>query len=475
MSLNCIEIEDVLKEFPKSGVMKSFYQPDKNSLVISMYDKSGNYNILLDVTDRFNRICLIPQSEKIIEGKQRFSQFLNSQLSGGKIKNIFQYNFARIIVFEIDYIGTSKKLAARFWGNAGNVILMENDNTILECLKRFPKRNEWPEEEFIFPENPNPKTDFKVRPEFSNGDINDKIYFYYKNLYDSEKFEFKRKKIEDFIDKEIVQLKILLDKINENLNEEKSDYYLKTGELLKANLYKLKKGEKKALVMDYETDKEIEVEIDKNLNPSENVAKFFEKYKKMKEGHLKWEEQQKKSQERLDKFEEIKSYLPQIKELNELENFETKLSEGKLNKLVIKKFSEEKVIGRLFELANGYKAYVSKSAKEADEMLRKVANGNDYWFHIRDYAGSHVVVKEIKNAQLTEDAKIEASILALYFSKGRNSADGDIYFTKVKYLHKGKTGVAGLVFPTQEKNIKVLFDKNILDRIFERSKIEDII
>jgi predicted ribosome quality control (RQC) complex YloA/Tae2 family protein len=66
--------------------------------------------------------------------------------------------------------------------------------------------------------------------------------------------------------------------------------------------------------------------------------------------------------------------------------------------------------------------------------------------------------------------KIEASTLALYYSKGRNSSEGDIYFTRVKYLHKGKNSPSGLVIPTQEKNIKVIFDRNILDKIFARLK-----
>ena len=96
-------------------------------------------------------------------------------------------------------------------------------------------------------------------------------------------------------------------------------------------------------------------------------------------------------------------------------------------------------------------------------MLNKIAKGNDYWFHIRDYAGSHVVVKEIKNREITEKIKHEAALLALYFSKGKKADEGDIYFTRVKYLHKAKG--SGVVLPTQEKNIKVKFDENILKKI----------
>ena len=116
----------------------------------------------------------------------------------------------------------------------------------------------------------------------------------------------------------------------------------------------------------------------------------------------------------------------------------------------------------VYNLSDGYLCYVSRSSKDADEMLNKVAKGNDYWFHIRDYAGSHVVVKDIKNKTITERAKNEAALLALYFSKAKKADEGDIYFTRVKYLHKAREVVSSYQL---RKNIKVKYDKEILDKI----------
>jgi len=112
---------------------------------------------------------------------------------------------------------------------------------------------------------------------------------------------------------------------------------------------------------------------------------------------------------------------------------------------------------------------VSKSAKDADNLLKLVAKGNDYWFHSRDYAGSHVVVKTEKGKELSEKTKIEAAHLAVFFSKAKNALDGDVYFTQIKYLHKPNTNVKGLVFPTREKNIKVRMEKKILDSVLNNA------
>ena len=98
-------------------------------------------------------------------------------------------------------------------------------------------------------------------------------------------------------------------------------------------------------------------------------------------------------------------------------------------------------------------------------MLKTVARGNDYWFHIRDNAGSHVVVKNKGNVELPDKTRLEAAMLALHFSKSRNETEGDIYFTRVKYLHKPNTNTPGLVFPTQEKNIKIKKQVDVIEKL----------
>ncbi|HPO49711.1 MAG TPA: NFACT RNA binding domain-containing protein [Spirochaetota bacterium] len=464
MSLNCMEIEEVVKTLPKSGIIKNFSQISKNALVISYYDKNGNYNLLIDARDKTNRICLIPGNIKIKAGSFKFAQFLNASAAGGKIKNISQFYFQRIVVLDIEYNGETKKIVSRLWGNGGNILLIDQDNFIVECLKRFPKREEWPDEEFVLKNPENIQKDFKIREMFLNNDINKSIYEYYNNIIEKEDFESKKNKNIILIDKEIQLLENSLKKTEDNLDLFKEEKYLYYGELLKSNLYKVKYGDKIVSLYDYDKEKEIEIELDEYLTPSQNVEIFFNRYKKSKEGRVRWLEQKDKILSKYENYSRLKEILVSIKNNDELINFENNYLSGKINKILNnKKNDEKKSYGRVFNLSDGYVAYVSRSSKNADEILNKVAKGADYWFHIRDYAGSHVIVKEIKNKEITEKIKKEAALLALYYSKGKKSDDGDIYFTRVKYLHKAKG--SGVVLPTQEKNIKVKFDENILKSI----------
>jgi len=312
--------------------------------------------------------------------------------------------------------------------------------------------------------------EYKVRENFSIATINEDIYYYYKNIVDNEAFIDKKRKLLDFTDKEIETLTKQIEQIDKNLTDDKENNYLYYGELLKSNLFNIKRGEKKVKLIDYGLDKEIELEINPEISPKENVEKFFSKYKKIKDGKIKWEEQKTLAIEKLENYKEVKIIIEDSDNLPQIEKIEKRLKEGKFGKILENKKNNElkNIIGRTFTLIGGYKAFVSRSAKEADDILRRIAKGNDYWFHIRDYPGSHVIVKEIKHKEITEEVKKEACLLALHYSKCKNATDADIYFTRVKYLQKGKTGVPGLVMPTQEKNIKVKFDKEKLQEILGR-------
>ena len=188
---------------------------------------------------------------------------------------------------------------------------------------------------------------------------------------------------------------------------------------------------------------------------------MLDKYKKL-QAALTY--QQEKLDESIATFDDTESLLSHIKEadtLQELYELAVLAGENTENK----KNCSTNHAGRKFLLSGDFTAYVSRSSRDADVMLKTVARGNDYWFHIRDNAGSHVVVKNKGNIELPDKTRLEAAMLALHFSKSRNETEGDIYFTRVKYLHKPNTNTPGLVFPTQEKNIKIKKQAEVIQKL----------
>jgi predicted ribosome quality control (RQC) complex YloA/Tae2 family protein len=113
---------------------------------------------------------------------------------------------------------------------------------------------------------------------------------------------------------------------------------------------------------------------------------------------------------------------------------------------------------------------VGRDACENDELLRRHVKGNDLWLHARDYHGSFVFIKQRSGKTVPLDIMLDAGNLAIFYSKGRNNAEGDLFYTYVKYLRRAKDGPKGLVIPTQEKNLHVKLDEERL-RILEDCRI----
>jgi predicted ribosome quality control (RQC) complex YloA/Tae2 family protein len=84
---------------------------------------------------------------------------------------------------------------------------------------------------------------------------------------------------------------------------------------------------------------------------------------------------------------------------------------------------------------------------------------------VRDFAGSYVFIKQRSGKTVPLPILLDAANLALFYSKGRNSGRGELFYTQVKYLRRAKNGPKGLVIPTQEKNLSVTLDDSRLKEL----------
>ena len=48
----------------------------------------------------------------------------------------------------------------------------------------------------------------------------------------------------------------------------------------------------------------------------------------------------------------------------------------------------------IFVSSDGFHMYVGKNNYQNDELSFKFANGGDWWFHAKNMAGSHVIVRK---------------------------------------------------------------------------------
>ena len=88
--------------------------------------------------------------------------------------------------------------------------------------------------------------------------------------------------------------------------------------------------------------------------------------------------------------------------------------------------------------------YVGKNNFQNDELTFKVATGNDWWFHAKQNAGSHVIVKT-EGKELPDRTFEEAARLAAYYSKSRDQEKAEIDYIQKKHIKKPNGAKPGFV------------------------------
>jgi predicted ribosome quality control (RQC) complex YloA/Tae2 family protein len=99
---------------------------------------------------------------------------------------------------------------------------------------------------------------------------------------------------------------------------------------------------------------------------------------------------------------------------------------------------------------NNYHIYVGKNNIQNEEVTFKVATGNDWWFHAKGIAGSHVIVKSDKDNSANEwdmpDELFElCGALAAINSSHSGLSKVEIDYTRKKHIKKPAEGEKGMV------------------------------
>ncbi|ROR30705.1 putative ribosome quality control (RQC) complex YloA/Tae2 family protein [Mobilisporobacter senegalensis] len=230
---------------------------------------------------------------------------------------------------------------------------------------------------------------------------------------------------------------------------EKRDKYKVYGELINAYGYNLEESAKSLTALNYYTNEEITIPLDPTLSPGENAKKYFEKYNKLKRTYEALSQFIEETKEELSHLESISNSLDialqeedliQLKEeLMEYGYLKRKFVAGKGNK-------KQKVLSKPFHYisSDGYHMYVGKNNYQNEELTFKIATGNDWWFHAKGMAGSHVIVKT-NGEELPDTTFEEAGKLAGFYSKARGTDKVEIDYTQKKNVKKPSGGKPGFV------------------------------
>lgn len=226
---------------------------------------------------------------------------------------------------------------------------------------------------------------------------------------------------------------------------DKREQYKVYGELLNTYGYNVEPGAKSMEALNYYTNETITIPLDNTLTPQENAKKYFDKYGKMKRTYEALSELTVQVKEEIEHLESILAALDiALQEEDLVEIKEELIESGYIRRKGGTK--KTKITSKPFHYisSDGFHMYVGKNNYQNDALTFKFATGNDWWFHAKQKAGSHVIVKT-EGKELPDRTFEEAARLAAYYSKGREQNKVEIDYIQKKHVKKPAGAKPGFV------------------------------
>ena len=252
---------------------------------------------------------------------------------------------------------------------------------------------------------------------------------------------------------------------------ENMDIYKLYGELITANLYKIKNQHIKQIELEnyYDNNNLITIPLDDRFSPSVNAKRFFKKYNKLKNALEIVTIQKKETLSELDYIESIVYELESASTVQEIAEIFDEISENVIFKdktdalknkknIKIRKSSLTKNKNVSFNplkyTIDGFTLLVGRNNKENDYLTLKYAKKTDLWFHTKDIHGSHAVL--ILNNKIPQnDVLIKCAEITAYHSKARLSSNVPVDYCEVKYVKKPNGAKPGMVIYANNSTLYV--------------------
>lgn len=279
--------------------------------------------------------------------------------------------------------------------------------------------------------------------------------YYSQNVNDNSLNQVKSNLVK-IIEQKISHNVTKLDNLNKDFEESKNfESFRIEGDLLSAVAYKIKKGQESIDVNNYYDNTMIKIQLDNRKSPWENIELKYKKSKKLHKSYKLLLVSIPNLEEEISYLRNIITQINLAEDHNEVSEIREELIDQKYLKKPSKsrKVKEEKSTPHKYITYNNNIIYVGKNNKQNEYLTLREANPDDYFFHIKDLPGSHVI---LKNNQKIEDDEFEiAAFLAAKFSKNSNDRYIDVDYTQKKNVSKAKGSKPGMVYYTNFKTIRV--------------------
>ncbi len=240
------------------------------------------------------------------------------------------------------------------------------------------------------------------------------------------------------------------------------------GELIKANIYTINRGDSVARVVNYydENASMISIPLNVTLSPADNAQKYFKEYKKYCVAEKTLQDLIADGEAEAQYIDSVFDSLSRAETMADLAAIREELSlAGYIRRPAgYKKNKTQQSKPYRFVSTEGFTILVGKNNLQNDELTLRTAAKSDMWFHTKNIHGSHVILI-LEGKEPTDNAILEAATLAAYYSKGREGSGVPVDYTYVKNVKKPSGARAGMVIYTTNQTVYVTPQGELLDKI----------
>lgn len=249
--------------------------------------------------------------------------------------------------------------------------------------------------------------------------------------------------------------------LNDKRNLVQADDLRQQGELLLAQLHRVRPGETSVAVDNYylHPPQPMIIPLDPRLTPQQNAEGLFRSYKKIKRSQEHIERRLRETEQELLWLEGISLALAEAQGGEEFLAIRNELVEQGLLK-----GKKAQVVRRGAKGVAGVREAVSPSGfgiswgvnnRANDYVTKNLCHAEDLWFHAHEMPGCHLVLKRGDRGEIPEEDQLFAASLAAGYSRGKNDGIVTVMVTEGRWVTKPKGAKPGLVTVRQFQTLRV--------------------
>lgn len=232
--------------------------------------------------------------------------------------------------------------------------------------------------------------------------------------------------------------------IKRDLTEcKEAEKYKLWGDLITSSLYMIKGKSAFCEVVNYYSDEmeTVKIPLDVKLSASQNAAKYFKKYTKLKKAKEILTVQLREAADALEYLENVETAINLSENERDVAEIKAELTAaGYISKAkgVNDKKTQKKpeIVPLKFTTSGGHLILCGKTGAQNDYITTKLAKKSDWWFHVKNKPGSHVLMVCEDGEDPDASEFTEAAQIAAYYSSLREGENVAVDYTLAKNVKK---------------------------------------